>query len=75
MLSEREARHKNVLYNSTYMKFKSKKQKYSDKIRRVITSEKESEGTFWRLEMFYVLFSMVVTQACTFVKIQHAVLL
>ena len=54
------------------MKFKSKKLKYGDRIRRAITSEKESEGTFWRLEMFHVLFWMVVTQACTFVKIQHA---
>ena len=62
-----------MLYNSIYRKFKSKKQKYGDRIRRAITSEKESEGTFWRLEMFHVLFSMVVTQACTFVKIQHAV--
>lgn len=76
MLSEREARHTNKAYFVWFHLYEVEEQKklmYGDRIRRAITSGKESEGAFWSLETFYVLFWMMVTQARTYVKIHHAV--
>lgn len=57
MLSERGARHKNV---STVWFCLSEVQEwkkiiYTDKTGKAVTSGKESEGTFWKLEKLHVL--------------------
>lgn len=74
MLSERGARHKNV---STVWFCLSEVQEwkkiiYTDKTGKAVTSGKESEGTFWKLEKFHVLIWMVIPQACTHVKSHQA---